>query len=71
MFRFILKILTIFFFLTLSSLSKNIDNIIVKGNERISSETILLFSDVPSDQSLDENSINKILKKLYESNFSV
>jgi|TARA_B110000037_G_scaffold218447_1_gene281475 outer membrane protein insertion porin family len=69
MFRFILKILTIFFFLTLSSLSKNIDNIIVKGNERISSETILLFSDVPSDQSLDENSINKILKKLYESNF--
>jgi len=56
-------------FLAFSSYSKNYDNIVINGNERISNETILVFSEISKDKSLDENSINEILKKLYKSGF--
>ena len=69
MFNFIFKILVIFFFFTFSSQSKNIENVIINGNDRISSETIVVFADISSNQNLDENSINQILKKLYDSGF--
>jgi outer membrane protein insertion porin family len=59
----------IFFFLTLSLESKNYQNVLINGNERISNETVLLFSEIPADQSLDENSINIILKNLYKTGF--
>ena len=49
--------------------SKNYEKIIVNGNERISNETILVFSEIQESKSLDENSINEILKKLYKSGF--
>jgi outer membrane protein insertion porin family len=51
------------------SYSKNYEKIIIKGNERISNETILVFSEIQDNKSLDENSINEILKKLYKSGF--
>ena len=69
MFNFILKIFTIFLFLTLSSESKNIDKVIINGNERISTETIVVFADIPTHQNLDENLINQILIRIYESGF--
>ena len=69
MFKFIIKLFTIFFFLTLSSESKNYQNILINGNERITNETILVFSEIPKDQSLDENSIDIILKKLFQTGF--
>jgi outer membrane protein insertion porin family len=56
-------------FLTFSAYSKNYENIIVNGNERISIETILVFSEIQENKALDENSINEILKKLYKSGF--
>ena len=71
MFNFIFKIFTIFLFLTLSAQSKNFNNDIINGNERISNETIEIFaSERPSRTGLsDENLINQILKKLYKSGF--
>ena len=69
MFKFFLHLIILSFFLTLSSYSKNYENIIINGNERISNETILVFSEISEDKSLDENSINDILKKLYKSGF--
>ncbi len=56
-------------FLVFSAYSKNYEKIIVNGNERISNETILVFSEIPDNEFLDENSINKILKRLYKSGF--
>jgi len=56
-------------FLVFSAYSKNYEKIIVNGNERISNETILVFSEIQDNKTLDENSINEILKKLYESGF--
>ena len=60
----------IFFLLILSpGYSENYSKIIVNGNERISQETILVFSELPSDKNLDENLINVILKNIYKSGF--
>ena len=72
MFRFFFQFILLSIFLVFSAYSaysKNFEKIIINGNERISNETILVFSEINDDSSLDENSINKILKKLYESGF--
>ena len=69
MFKFFIHLIVLSFFLIFSSYAKNYERIIINGNERISSETILVFSEISEDQSLNENSINDILKKLYESGF--
>jgi len=69
MFKFFLHLIILSFFLAFSSHSKNYENIIIKGNERISNKTILVFSEISDDKFLDENSINDILKKLYKSGF--
>ena len=69
MFKLISKIFIVFFLFTGSIRSEEFQNILINGNERISKETIIVFSDLPSENFLDENSINNILKKLYKSGF--
>ena len=69
MFKLIFKIFIVFFLFTGSIRSEEFQNILINGNERISKETIIVFSDLPSENFLDENSINNILKKLYKSGF--
>ena len=69
MFKFSLHLIILSFFLTFYSYAKNYEKIIINGNERISNETILVFSEINKNKSLDENSINDILKKLYKSGF--
>ena len=69
MFKIFFHFIIFFTILTFSVYSKNYNKIIISGNERISNETILVFSEISEDKSLDENSINDILKKLYKSGF--
>ena len=69
MFKFFIQLILFCIFLTFSTYSKNYEKIIVNGNERISVETILVFSEISDNVILDENSINEILKKLYKSGF--
>ena len=69
MFKLILNFIIFFFCLTFSVYSKNYEKIIINGNERISNETIIVFSEISNDKSLDENSINKILRRLYNTGF--
>ncbi len=69
MFKFFIQLILFSIFLTFSTYSKNYEKIIVNGNERISNETILVFSEIQDNKALDENSINEILKKLYKSGF--
>ena len=69
MFKFFIQLILFSIFLIFSSHSKNYEKIIVNGNERISIETILVFSEIIDNKSLDENSINEILKKIYNSGF--
>ena len=67
--RFFIQIILLSIFLAFSSFSKNYEKIIINGNERISNETILIFSEIQDNIPLDENYINEILKKLYKSGF--
>ena len=69
MFKFFIQLILFSIFLTFSTYSKNYEKIIVNGNERISIETILVFSEITDNKSLDENSVNEILKRLYNSGF--
>ena len=69
MFKILLKTFVIFILITSSSESKDFNDVLIKGNNRISNETILVFSDIPKKKILDDNSINLILKNLYETNF--
>tara|TARA_B100001057_G_scaffold176067_1_gene176734 strand:- start:754 stop:2994 length:2241 start_codon:yes stop_codon:yes gene_type:complete len=63
-------IIVLFFFCTLHNAnSEIIKKIDIVGNERISNETILMFSDIKIDESINNENLNIILKNLYESNF--
>ncbi len=67
----IIKLIYILFFIILLSNvnSKEIEKIIIKGNDRISDDTILLFSNIEPDKKITNKELNKILKNLYNSNF--
>ena len=69
MLKLFIQLILLSILLTFSAYSKNYEKIIVNGNERISNETILVFSEIQDNKALDENSINEILKKLYKSGF--
>ena len=60
-----------FFILILSSGSRAevIDKIDIDGNQRISKETIKMFTGVSIKDNLSDRDLNKILKKLYNTNF--
>ena len=64
-----LKILFVFCFFISFVEAEIINNIEVKGNQRVNTETIIMFSDVSVGQDLSDNDLNQILKKLYETNF--
>ena len=64
------KLFFIFFILLeIPALGENINNIKILGNERISKETILMFSDIKLKDKINDQKVNQILKNLYESNF--
>ncbi len=50
-------------------LAEVINEIIVEGNNRVSKETILLFSEIKSGDNINQSVLNESLKKLYETNF--
>ena len=65
-----LLIILIYFFLSLNAIASNkINEIIIIGNERISDDTIKIFSELNSTSELDENGINNIIKSLYQTNY--
>ena len=73
MFKSIFKInillIFIYLLLTTSLRSEIIDEINIEGNQRISKDTIIMFADVSVKDNLSDKDLNKILKKLYNTNF--
>ena len=60
----------IFLLISSNSIAEKIDFIKVVGNERISKDTIILFSKVSkSDEIINTNQLNKIFKDIYSTNF--
>ena len=66
----LIKYIIIFYFITqLSAYSEIVKKIEVKGNERISSDTIIMFADVNINENIDDIKLNEIIKNLYDTNF--
>ena len=51
------------------ALAEIISEIKISGNERISDQTIQMFSKVSVNENIDERVVNEILKNLYDSNY--
>ncbi len=68
MFRYLLYILLIFFNTTFAY-SEIVNDIKVNGNDRVSKDTVILFSDIKKGDDIDRSILNKSLKNLYETNF--
>mgnify|MGYP005993189253 CR=1 FL=1 len=62
-------LLILFFLKTSIVLSETVKEIKILGNDRISDETIRVFSNISENQNINDNEINTILKNLYETNF--
>ncbi len=66
------KILTFIFIINslfFKTYANELKKIEILGNDRIPSETIIMFSDVNVNQNINEININSVLKNLYNSNF--
>ncbi len=60
-------ILQIFFFQ--NTYSEVIENFIIKGNERVSNETVIMFSNLKIGDEINNNILNNALKDLYYTNY--
>ena len=66
----ILSLIILFFvYLSKPLQAEIIDKIKINGNQRVSNETIIMFSQVNVGQSLQQNDLNQILNNLYDTNF--
>ena len=54
---------------TFPASSEIVNKINVTGNDRISDQTIIMFSDINLNDDLNLNDLDQILKKIYKSNF--
>ena len=68
-YKIILSFFIFSFLLISQTISAVVNKIEIKGNERIPSETVIMFSSVSLNDDLNADSLNKILKNIYESNF--
>ena len=60
----------ILFFLKITLASSEIvKKIEINGNDRISDQTILMFSQISENQNIEDSDVNSVLKNLYETNF--
>ena len=69
MIKYLLIIFLNFLLISISSSSEKIKEIKINGNERISNETIKMFSKVSINEEINNNNINEIIKNLYRTNF--
>ena len=68
-FKKILFVICYLLFFSNHSFSEVVNKIEVKGNDRISLETIAMFGDISIGKNYESSDINLLIKKLYESNF--
>ena len=66
--KFTFILILSFFKITLAS-SEIVKKIEINGNDRISDQTILMFSKISENQNIEDSDVNSVLKNLYESSF--
>lgn len=57
------------FFFIFNSVAQNVSNIVILGNERLSTESIKVIGNINLDDNYDNDRLNKLSKELYKSNF--
>ena len=57
------------FFLYHFSYAESVKKINISGNDRVSNQTIILFSTINLNDKLDNLSLNQVIKNLYETNY--
>ena len=67
--KFKLFLLVILFFSAKASFAEILNKIIVNGNDRVPTETIVMFSNVKIGNNINNNELNKIIDRIYSSNF--
>jgi len=67
--KILISIILFFVFLGSHSHSEVVKKIEVKGNERISTETITIFGDISLGKNYEISDINSLIKKLYDTTF--
>ncbi len=65
----ILLLTTIFFFKTLIVFGEVVNDFKIEGNNRVSENTIIVFSDLKKGKDVSSSDLNESLKKLYDTNF--
>ena len=68
-FKFLILILILNLYFLKNSYSEIIKEIRITGNDRISKETILMFSNISEEETINNNILNDVLKNLYSSDF--
>ena len=68
-FKLFIKIFLLNIIIINSALAEQIKKITIIGSERISKETIKLFSDLKLNQNVNNDDLNSSLKKLYETGY--
>ena len=71
-FKFLKKIIFLLFIQLLFSkngFTENIKDFNIQGNDRVSDETIIMFSSLNIDDNINENNLNEALKKLYYTDY--
>ena len=53
----------------IKSYAEVVNKVVVKGNERITLETIVIFGDIAVGKNYEISDVNSIIKKLYETTF--
>ena len=67
--NFLIKIVTLFFLLLTSVNSEIIKKFNISGNQRISDETIIIFSEIKLNDEITKSKLDNAIKKLYKTNF--
>ena len=67
--KIFISIILFFIFLSAHSHSEVVKKIEIKGNERISAETITIFGDMSVGKNYEISDINSLIKKLYDTTF--
>ena len=69
MFKTIIRINFILFFISSLSIAQIINDIKVDGNKRISKESIIVFGNIELDKNYNDDDLNTVLKNIYDTNF--
>ena len=69
MMKLFIRILILNIFLMNPSLSEIVNDLDIKGNQRISDETILVLGDIDLGTDYNTDDLNNIIKRLYDSDF--